>query len=170
MVKKTSPRRKRRDSAFVVLKVNATLGLSTLANATVLMGSLLDIADDVYLISADLVWSIFDQTPGEGPLNVGIASSNLSVTQVKEAIEASPTSRGDRIALEKSGRPVRQAGIFTGIADSESLNNGNEVRTKLRFRLDQAQTLNTYVFNQSDSSLTTGTKMTVTGKLYARWT
>ncbi len=161
---------RKRDPNFVVLKVSHQMGLGTLADDTAVAGSLLDLADDVYLISADLTWSINGLTAGEGPTEVGISSNAMSVTNIIEAIDASPTSRGDRIALERTSRPVRQAGSLPGLTTNEVLNDGRSVRTSLKFALDQAQILQVYAVNRSGGSRTTGGVLITTGKVYARWT
>ena len=167
---KARARGRKRDANFVVLKASVNNTLGTLGAGTVIATTLIDVADDLRLVSADLTWAMRDHTAGEGPIEVGINSSNLTVAQIAEAIVASPTSRGDRIALERTGRPVRQAGQFSGAEVSENLANGQMVRTTLRFPLDQAQVLQVYARNNDGSALTTGTVVRCTGKIYARWT
>ncbi len=169
MAKKVS-RARRRTKNFVVLKVQGTLALGALANATAIDGNFLDVDDDLRLISMDVLWAIHDVTPGEGPIEVGINSDALTPAQIVEALDASPTNRGDRIALERSGRPVRSSGIFAGQLANESLNDGRLLRTKLMFPLSQAQILNLYAVNRSGTTLTTGGTLKFTGKVYAAWT
>ena len=170
MPPKGKSRTRKRDSNFVVLKVSAVVTVGALGNGAVIADTLLDLDDDVSLISADLTWAMLDHTPGEGPIDVGISSDALTVGQVQEAITASPTSRGDRIALERSGRPVRSAGTFAGQLAYENLKDGVTIRTKLRFPLAQAQILDAYARNVGGATLTTGTLIRTQGRIYARWT
>ncbi len=169
MPRKGSSRSRGRSKNFVVLKVNAALQLATLANGIVVDADLLDLADDVNLISADLQASILGLTAGEGPIEVGVNSDALTVTQVLEAITASPTSRGDRIALERTSRPVRSLGTFSGVGTEEVLNNGLPIRIKLKFALSQNQVLRLFALNLSGATLTTGAVVRLSGKIYATW-
>ena len=169
MPPKRSSRKRGRDPNFVVFKVEAELALVTLAGNTALSGALHSLADDVYLISADLTWSIRNHTAGEGPIEVGLSQSGMSAANIIEALDASPVNRGDRIALERSGRPVREVGQFPGLLSEEVLNNGNLFRTKIKFVISETQTLSMYGVNRSGAALTTGTVVGARGKIYARW-
>ncbi len=107
-------------------------------------------------------------TVGEGPLRIGLFQGDLSNTEVGEHLDARPTGPSDRIAIERSGRPVRKVGKFAdGVAD-EKLNNGVVIRTKLGFFLDEGIELEAYVRNDG-SDLTTGATAHVSGTLYMRW-
>jgi len=169
MAKKRSGTRGRSKN-FVVLKVQANLTLATLASDAAIDAQLLSIDDDLSLISADLLWAIDGLTVNEGPIEVGLNSDSLTPAQIVEALDASPSNRGDRIALERTGRPVRTGGMFAGQVANENLNNGQFVRVKLRFPLSQNQELNHYAVNRSGATLTTGASVRVSGKIYARWT
>ena len=167
---KANSRSRGRSKNFVVLKVHNAQALTTLANDTVSLSELLNIEDDVRLISADLTWSLHELTPGEGPILVGLTLSSLTAAQVLEAIDASPTNRGDRIALERTSRPVRDVGSFPGVAASEVLADGRPIRTKLRFKMSENQNLEQFAVNRSGAALTTGALLEVSGKVFAEWT
>ncbi len=163
------PGKRGRSKNFFVSKVNAQLSLSTLTNDTVITGVLLNLTQDAYLISADLTWSILNLTAGEGPLRVGLNNSILSVTEIAEALDASPNSQDDRIAIERTRRPVRDAGQFPGLNSEEVLNNGNIFRTKVKMVITSARNLEIFARNLSGATLTTGSQINVVGKVYGNW-
>ncbi len=163
------PGRRGRSKNFFVSKVNATITLGALTDGTVISGVLLDLDQDAYLISADLAWSVHNMTAGEGALRVGLTSSVLTVAQMAEALDASPGSQDDRIALERTRRPVRDSGQFPILTSEEVLNNGNLFRTKAKMVITTGRNLLAWARNISGASLTTGGIVEVTGKVYGNW-
>ncbi len=169
MPKQTKSRK--RDANFVVLKVDKELALATLADGAALSSALLDLNDDLTIIGTDLTWVIETLTPGEGPIDVGVNIGGYSAAQIVEAVDASPSSRADVIALEHTKRRVRHVGTFAGQLANEVLNNGNKVRTrKLFYKLANDVDLNMWAINRSGGALTTGAIVHASGKVYARWT
>ena len=163
------PGRRGRSKNFFVSKVNASLALGALGVNTVIAGDLLDLVQDAYLISADLTWAILEHTAGEGSIVVGLNNDVLNVTEIAESLNASPNSQDDRVAIERSNRPVRETGQFSGSQVSEVLNNGNLKRTKLSMVITSARDLQVFALNRSNSPLTTGTVLEVNGKVYGTW-
>ena len=162
---------RKRQSNFVTLKVDRFLTLSTLADNIALDGALLDLNDDLVVISADLSWAIRGGTAGEGPIEVGLSSSAYSVTQITEAIDASPSNRADEVALERTRRRVRSVGQFPVTAGEEVLFDGAFKRArKLYWKFASDVDLNIWAVNRSGATLTTGMIVHVTGRVYARWT
>ncbi len=163
------PRKKsiKANSAFQALPVNASLSLGALGSETALTVALSALADDFYVISADLTWSIHDLTAGEEPIHVGLANGDLSVTEIKESLNAAPTSRADIVAREHARRPVRRVGSF--ITANDYLNDGKPIRTTVKMYLAEGVELNAFVFNASGATLTTGGIMRVYGTIYGRW-
>ncbi len=160
---------KRAVGAFQALPVNANLDLATLANATVAGVNLTGLADDYWLQSADLSWTMDGHTAGEGPILVGIASGDLSVAEVKEAINAVPTSRSDRVAREHASRPVRRVGQFDGAAAGEKLFDGAVKRTPGKIYCAEGDEIIAWAFNGSGAPLTDGTNIRIYGTLYGSW-
>ncbi len=154
---------------FVAIPINGEVALGTLADNTVIDAAIVTLGEDFYAISADLYLSKVNHTPGEGPLLVGLNHGDLSVTEIKEKLVANVQDPDDIIANEQSRRPVRAAGQFPGIAADEVLRNGEPVRTRLKFSIGDAHTLNIFAFNRSAGPLTTGTIIKVTGTLFGRW-
>ncbi len=165
---KRSPKsRKRR--ALVVWPFKTQLAMSTLAADAVFKATLMGLSDDAYLISADIMWSVREQTAGEGPLVVGIASDNLSTTEIAEGLDAAPAFRSDVIQNERAKRPVREAGMFPGLSTEEVLNNGIAIRTPIRMNLGGGTDLACFARNRSAATLTGGAIVELAGKVYGNW-
>lgn len=163
-------RKRRRNSNFVALPVDVSLALGTLGSGTVIASAMTNLGQTRFrVISVDILWSMRGLTAGEGPLEVGIANNNLSVTEIGEMLDASPTSQTDIIAMERLRRPVRNSGVFAGLAANEALNDGRKMRTKLSTVLNEGVELAFYVRNKSGSALTTGGVIQCTGKVYGIW-
>ncbi len=160
----------RRNSKFQALPINIQIALTTLGNAALLATAMTALGTTKFrTISADLQWSLRGSTPGEGPLQVGLANGNLTGAEIIENLDANPSSQNDIIALEWARRPVRRSGAFAVIAANETLNDGKPIRTKLRTYLDEGVELNAWVRNQSGAVLTTGAIVTIQGTLYGVW-
>ncbi len=125
--------------------------------------------EDFYAISADLLWGIREQTPGEGPVAVGLCHGDYSTAEVKECLTANLLDPDDKIDQEHSRRLVRKSGIFPGLLSEETLALGQMIRTKLRFMIRDGKSLKFYGYNKSGAALTTGTIIEVIGTLYGRW-
>ncbi len=165
--KKTVVRRK----GFVALNFQSTVTLSTLANGASLTANAFgtSFTRDLFGISVDAQLTLRNITPGEGPITVGFAHSNLTDTEIAEALTISSQSDlGDQTARERGRRPVRRAGTFPCIAADEVVNNGNPVRTTLKFSLHQSHNLDFFAHNHSGAVLTTGGVVEALGVLFAR--
>ena len=162
--------RRKRDPNFAVINVVAAISVGALSNDAIASAALTGVVDDHYEISADLQWSIRDHTAGEGPIQVGVTSGDLTQAEVLEALAASPTGRSDRIAKERSSRPVRRVGFFAGLNTEEVLNDGKSIRTRTKWPADDTDALSAWAVNRSGATLTTGTILTVVGNVYIRWT
>ena len=97
MVKHT--RKRRGNIAFQVLQVDSEMDLLTLADNAVESSALTVLADDFWVISADLNWTI-NGTVNEFPIQVGLANGDLSDAEIKEGVTASPISRSDIVERE----------------------------------------------------------------------
>lgn len=164
-------RRRRRSNRFFAYPVEKDLILGALASNIAFDGDLTAFGSTrVRCISADLQWSMNNHVSGEGPISVGLSSSDLSVTEIIEHLDARPTSQSDIVAMERSRRPVRRAGVFSAGAGNEHLNDGKAIRTKLRFSVNEGVELSAWARNEDTAALTTGTIIHVTGTLYMMWT
>ncbi len=145
--------------------------LGTLANVTVITGSVTGPADGSYrAMSHHGVWQKKNGTAGEGPIVVGYADGDYSVTEIKECLEATASiSRGDKIANERANRFVRVIGSFSGIAAEEVLNDGKPIKTRLNWPFPADDTnLVIFAYNESGSALTTGCLIEADGNLWVK--
>ncbi len=162
---------KRRSGKLEVINVKMSLPLGTLANVTAVRDA--PAANELFsrsrfVISSDLYCMIGGQTVGEGPIEMGWAHDDYSVAEIAENRVADDANSNDKISQEQSRRQIRVIGMFSGLAAGEILNDGKDVRTRIKIRVDTGQGLALYAFNRSGATLTTGATVQVIGKLYCR--
>ncbi len=164
---KRTPKRRRR---FNLRKVHITpaQALSTLAGVTVITTGLTGAADGAYrLVSAKGIHSILGLTAAEGPVTVGFAHSDYSVTEIKEAIESALSiSVGDKVAQEKANRLVRVVGEIS--AAEPMLAEGMPVSTKLNWFIPIGKVVNLFAYNNNSGALTTGGIQNFSGDLWVK--
>lgn len=145
-------------------------GLSTLASDAVKLSTAPTLSQDVLIHSLDQIISVRDLTPGEGPLEFGVADATLTVTEIAEALDASPAHANDVPAVEHAKRKVRTIGQFSGLAESETYNDGRPRRVKLNWFVNAGQSFPVmWVRNRSGATLTTGSIVEMNNKFYATW-
>jgi len=166
---KTNPRKRGHGGRFQAIPFNANTALSTLADGTVLTTVLTALVQDFFAVSADVSVSFRGRTDTEGPLQFGFANSDLSLVEIGEALDASPSSESDIIARERIRRPVRRIGRVSPALADQSWNDGNPKRVQLRFNLANSLEVNGWVRNQSGANLTTGAIIEWQGTIYGYW-
>jgi len=150
--------------------VNEQISLGTLADEVVVSQTLLNLEQQAWISSADLTWALREFTAGEGPIQVGLAAGSLTVTEIKEGLEASPSSQSDVTANEQAKRRIRDAGSFNGSGAIEVLNDGKPIRSKIRWMAGMnAMDVDFWAKNRGGAALTTGAVIEVTGKVYGTW-
>ncbi len=149
--------------------MNVNVGLAALANNTVIKTPLVTLNDDFWIQSGDLSFALQDATASEGPLYFGVNSGDLSVAEVKEALNALPTSRSDIIEREKARRPVRRVGQFSVAGVEEVFNDGRVKRITIKMYMAEGTDLEAFVMNVSGATLTTGAIVQISGILYGEW-
>ncbi len=156
---------------YSLRRVRTTGGitLGTLANVTVVTSAILGAADGAYrLMSLSQSWALKNLTVGEGPVTVGYAHGDYTVTEIKEAIEAGASiSIGNKIANEQANRLVRIIGSFSGEAE-EVLNDGKPMKIRLNWAIPIGTTVNIFAYNDSGAALTTGGIIEVTGPVWVK--
>lgn len=166
--RKTSRRSRRKN--FVAIPYQDTLTLAALADNTVFEAAVIPaLGEDLYILSVDSQFSLIGHTAGEGPISVGFNHGDLTATEIQESLNAELTDPDDIIAKERARRPVRKTGYFDGLTTNERLNNGANLRTKLRFSVGNDHTLGAWAWNTSGAALTTGSLVKVQGTIYGRW-
>ncbi len=171
MGKHSKRRGNRRNSKFFAYPVKVDLALGALAAAATVAGSLTNFGETkVRCISADLLWTLNDGSAGQGPIEVGLHSSDLSVTEINECLDARPSSQSDIIPIERSRRPVRRVGkLINDSTGGDKLKDGNVVRTRIPFILSEGKELQVWARNEDTAVLTTGGIVHVSGTLYMVW-
>ncbi len=122
-----------------------------------------------WIISMDAIWSIREFTVGEGPIEVGFADADLTVTQIQEALDIEVIGPAGRIQQEIATRPVRKVGMFTGILAEDVLNDGKPIRRRGSFKLMNTGTVDIWARNKGGSTLTTGAALEISGNLFLNW-
>ncbi len=142
--------------------------LSTLGGVTALVTGLTAAADGAYrAVSVKGIHSILLLTAGEGPITVGFAHSDYTVTEIKEAIESALSiSVGDKVAQEKANRLVRVIGEIS--AAEPMLNEGMPVKTRLNWLIPIGKFVNLFAYNNNSGALTTGAIQNFSGDLWVK--
>lgn len=164
-------RRGKRRRGFVAIPFSGDITLATLANSGVIMEDLLgsQLSEDLFCISVDICWAIKDLTAGEGPIDVGLCHNDLSVSEVAECLDVDLSDPDAIIERERARRPVRRSGKFSGVATEQTLNDGKEIRTKMKFTVGNGHCPAAWARNRSGAALTTGAIISYDGTLYGRW-
>ncbi len=152
------------------IRLTPELALAALATDTVLVANLILGSEQEYrFISMKGTWSIHNHTPGEGPIAFGVAHGDYTVTEIKECLESFLSiSPGDKIAEERSNRMVRQIATFSGVAASETVNNGNPIKTRLNWAIQDSTAVLMWFYNEDTNDLTTGTVATFSGNMWVK--
>ncbi len=143
--------------------------LLTLASDTVITQDLTAASPDRYrCVTVKGSWTLIALTAGEGPITVGYAHSDYSVTEIKECLEAQAAiSQSNKVAREQSDRLVRVVGTMRGVGNS-FLNDGKPISTKLNWLIGIGATVKMFSFNESTSPLTTGAVTNLVGDMWIR--
>lgn len=129
-------------------------------------------------MSVDIQGSVIGLTAGEGdPSQVGFCHGDYSATEVAENLNVILLGPADKVTQEQSRRLVRKTGILqdpTGLNTQISMpllgkDGSANIRTKLKFTIQDGQTLNMFLFNNSGAVFTTGATLRYSGTLYGRW-
>ncbi len=165
--KKRTSRKSRR---FNLRRVRCTpeLPLGTLSTDTALVITMTGASANRYrCMSISALWQISALTADEGPLTVGYAHSDYSVSEIKACLESVISiDIGDKIAQELSNRLVRVIGTID--SEDERLNDGLPVKTKLNWDIGIGDSVNAFVFNEQTGSLTTGASLKVYADMWVK--
>ncbi len=143
--------------------VSTGVSLGTLASKIVIVVGAIGVAPDkVRVSSMDAIISVDELTASEGPITVGYAHSDYSVTEIKECIESGAAfDLGDKVAQEKSNRWVRIVGQVS--SEEPRLNDGRAIKTKLNWLLAAGDNVNLFAYNLGGAALTTGATVFING-------
>jgi len=160
---------KRKGKALFVPRVRGQISLGAAAENVVVSADLADTLDEeAFLISEKSTWALSGNTPGEGPIDVGVAHSDYSDAEIEEWLENQGSwDRGDMIAREVNRRKIRLVGTFAADEDEEVLNDGKPIKTTCKWGLVTGQTLKLWAYNRHGTR-TTGAVVKVEGEAYFR--
>ncbi len=163
-------RRRGRRRGIVALPFSTTIALADASSGVaVLQNAIASLGEDFYMVSVDAAWASRGHTQGEGPIQVGFAHGDLTVTEIKEAIESDNSDPNDIIQKERSRRPVRTAGYLRQDVDPALIGDGQMQRTRCKFMIGDGKAINVWGSNRSGAQLTTGTIIHIDGVIYGRW-
>ncbi len=152
------------------VRITAEEALLTLGSDTAFTQTLTGTSANRYrLVSAKISWALTNLTAGEGPIHVGFAHSDYSVTEIKECIESQTSiDINDKVANERAQRLVRTVGVLRGVAGGAVLNDGKPITTRLNWLIGIGQSVNFFSWNEGTAALTTGVLVTLTGDIWVR--
>ncbi len=108
-----------------------------------------------------------DLTANEGPIVVGYAHSDYTVTEIKEAMEASSAiDVGNKIANEQANRLIRVVGTMNEVR--ESLNDGKPITTKLNWLMSIGDSVNLFAYNDGPGALSTNAIVSLAGDMWVK--
>ncbi len=168
--KKGRPRRRR---GIMVANCDHELSLGTLALNTAVIDGIQGNADrPIWFVSVDGIWSIKELTDLDGPIVVGYAHSDYTVTEIKEFLEINAGFNfSDMLTRERQARKIRVAAVLQPSGGAETdwvANDGRPIRTKLNWGCPSGSTLNMFAYNRG-AALTTGAEVQLSGcKVYFR--
>ncbi len=170
MAKRRAKSRKRRRNNFIAIPFEVESDLAGMTAGELreigMLGAVL--GEDLYCISVDATYTLRDKDTGEGPIQIGYHHSDLSVTEVAEALAAQVTDPDDIIAKERARRPVRRAGVFPIAGTDVEIRHGAKFRTKLGWSTGDGHNPALWVKNEDSTTLAAGT-LIVGGTLFGRW-
>ena len=155
---------------FRALKVDFENTLLTLADEAYVGADLSTTVDrTVYLFNLKVTAALRGLTAGEGPLHLIVAHSNYNDTQVIEWFQSVGSwDSGDMISNERARRKCRLIATFSGNETEEVPNDGLPISVKLGFPVQDGETLQFGMYNESTATLTTGASIMIKGFAFGR--
>ncbi len=162
--------RRRRRGRLLKGKFQETVTLGTLAASTGILGVISDNVDEqAFYLSVEATYALQGHTAGEGPIEVYACHSDYTLAEVEEFIENTQAwSKGDLISQEINKRKIRYVGSFSGNEVAEVLNDGNLLKTSLKFSGISGTSISFCCYNHDSGGLTTGTLVVIAGHVWIR--
>ncbi len=159
----------RRGRPLKGLTVGSALALSTLADGSIILGDVMTFGEDFFITSFVSELALRNQTPGQGPVQVGWAHGDLSTGEIIEYLDANLTDPDDIVTAEHNRRPVRRIGKFPSIAADEVLVNGRPLKTRIMKTVGDGHTFTIWARNQTGAALAGGAFLEIQGTVFGRW-
>ncbi len=136
--------------------------MGTLANKTAAVAALMNAPSQPVLVTSckiSFVWD--DATAADGPLMVGLAHSDYTITEIKEYMEAiGSVDFSDKIAAERSRRLIRLVGTMHA---PESVRLPLR-KIRLNWLINEDSNINQFIYN-AGAALATGSEMLCMGQI-----
>ncbi len=163
-----------KDGKGVIIRERDTITLGALNSlAVVKQDNPLVIGDDFRMIKAQILPYLSGATPVEndGPVIIGIADDELSVTEIAEClVAAGPLDRNDNLANERAMRPVFEIAQLPFVDDtSETVQYVLPLEKVVRWTFSNPEGWTLFAFNNGGSALTTGGVISLLNKFYGVW-
>ncbi len=159
----------------VIIRERHDISLGALLADTVVKGTPLAMTDGFRMLKSIIYAQIAGLTAAEGEgLKLGLASSDLSVTAIKECLEVDgPLFRGDRDKKEKASRPVWLVAspiFLNGLVEGWLIGDegGPKITVKPQWTFPKGAPWVWFVYN-SGSDLTTGAIVSTTITNFGLW-
>ncbi len=158
-----------------MVRVQNKVAAGALDTVKVAIGDLTDVAVDPYrlvTLKASFSWVDIPAVIDDG-CDFGVAHGDYTATEIEECLDSqSSIDRGDKIALEKSNRLVRQIGSIqssgAGVTGSRVYADGRQVKTKLNWYMATGDKLKGWIRNSSGVVWTTGSSLNVAGAIWIK--
>ncbi len=154
----TPPMAKRSMKGYKKLQIADSLTIGVLTSGDVISEALPTVlTQDRRISSVELLWAARGFTPGEGPIDAGVAHSDYSAAEIEECLEATGSwSDTDKVAAEQANRLVRRIVTFANEVAEQVANDGKPIKTKLNWRIPDGSTLQVWARNRSGATIATG--------------
>ncbi len=154
--------------AVEVLGDLSALGAGVVVEFAMVGGGSVNERTFVSSIKCSWVLSNLTEQFSDGPIVVGVAHSDYSVSEIEAWLEnAGSWDEGNLVQQEIAKRKIRRVGVFETPAQAlgmVSLNDGRQITTKCGWILNQGQTLHFWAWNSGSSALaTTAPELAVSG-------
>lgn len=165
-------KRPQRRRALIVGSINFTLALSTLADQTLISGTVgANPGTETFLLSTKCTWSLDNGVKGEGPIIVGVAHEDYTDAEIEAWIENTGSwTPFNLVQREIAKRKIRMVGSFANdggtTLSTERLNDGLPIKTICRWSNGDTQSLKIWAFNKAGGSLTGAARVIVVGSAF----
>ncbi len=174
MVRK--PNKRRRNFNLRMVRVQNKIAAGALDTLKVAIGDLTDVATDPYrlvTLKASYSWVDVAAIIDDG-FDFGVAHGDYTAAEIEECLDfQSSIDRGDKIALEKSNRLVRQIGSIRSPANPSATGSmvfadGRQVKTRLNWYMATGDKLKGWIRNSSGVIWTTGSSLNAAGQIWLK--
>lgn len=158
-----------KDNKGAIITDATFITLGTLNDVTaVKQDSPLAITEDFRMISVDAFVTADGMTNQEGPITIGIADNELSVSEIAEAINAGgPLDSNDRSAQEQAERAVFP--LFDLYPSNQGGMEVSNQRHKVRWTFKDSDGWCWFAYNHGGAALSSGGVVRIICKYYGVW-